>query len=149
MGPPPLPADPPRPWKNVRFILYFFPSWTISSCNLYWCQLAESFPDISEIYEDGLADSKLKNVGKKLRLEFDNVQKLNKYITPSDIANQRKKFRSSVMVRNIYTEVLNILQAVVMKKLSKKGIPKKHKKYLDDSMMTSIAGIAAAMKNSG
>ena len=53
------------------------------------------------------------------------------------------------MVRNIYTEVLNILQAVVMKKLSKKGIPKKHKKYLDDSMMTSIAGIAAAMKNSG
>ncbi len=106
-------------------------------------------PDISEVYEDGLADSKLKNVGKKLRLEFDNVQKLNKYITPSDIANQRKKFRSSVMVRNIYTEVLNILQAVVMKKLSKKGIPKKHKKYLNDSMMTSIAGIAAAMKNSG
>ena len=106
-------------------------------------------PDISEVYEDGLADSKLKNVGKKLRLEFDNVQKLNKYITPSDIANQRKKFRSSVMVRNIYTEVLNILQAVVMKKLSKKGIPKQHKKYLDDSMMTSIAGIAAAMKNSG
>ena len=36
-----------------------------------------------------------------------------------------------------------------MKKLSKKGIPKQHKKYLDDSMMTSIAGIAAAMKNSG
>ena len=74
-------------------------------------------PDISEVYEDGLADSKLKNVGKKLRLEFDNVQKLNKYITPTDIANQRKKFRSSVIVRNIYTEVLNILQAVVMKKL--------------------------------
>ena len=37
-------------------------------------------PDISEVYEDGLADSKLKNVGKKLRLEFDNVQKLNKYV---------------------------------------------------------------------
>ena len=52
-------------------------------------------------------------------------------------------------MRNIYTEVLNILQAVVMKKLSKKGIQKKHKKYLDDAMMTSIAGIAAAMKNSG
>ena len=29
------------------------------------------------------------------------------------------------------------------------SIRKKHKKYLDDSMMTSIAGIAAAMKNSG
>ena len=33
-----------------------------------------------------------------------------------------------------------------MKKLSKKGIQKKHRKYLDDAMMTSIAGIAAAMK---
>ena len=106
-------------------------------------------PEISEVYEDGLADAKLKKVGEKLRMEFDNVKKLNQFITPTEIINQRKKFRSSVIVRNIYTEVLNILQAVVMKKLSKKGIQKKHKKYLDDAMMTSIAGIAAAMKNSG
>ena len=83
------------------------------------------------------------------RQQFDSIKKLNQFITPTEIINQRKKFRSSVIVRNIYTEVLNILQAVVMKKLSKKGIQKKHKKYLDDAMMTSIAGIAAAMKNSG
>ena len=106
-------------------------------------------PEISEVYEAGLADAKLRGVGKKLRLEFDNLKKLNQSITPREIANQRKKFRSSVIVRNIYTEVLNILQAVVMKKLSKKRIQKKNKKYLDDAMMTSIAGIAAAMKNSG
>ena len=73
----------------------------------------------------------------------------NGYDSLGTVLNQRKKFRSSVIVRNIYTEVLNILQAVVMKKLSKKGIQKKHRKYLDDAMMTSIAGIAAAMKNSG
>ena len=106
-------------------------------------------PEISEVYEDGLADKKLKNVGQKLRTEFDNIKRLNNYITPTDIINQRKKFRSSVIVRNIYTEVLNVLQAVVMKKLSKKGVSQKNKKYLDDAMMTSIAGIAAAMKNSG
>ncbi len=106
-------------------------------------------PEISEVYEEGLADAKLKKVGDKLRLQFDNIKKLNQFITPTEIINQRKKFRSSVIVRNIYTEVLNILQAVVMKKLSKKGIQKKHRKYLDDAMMTSIAGIAAAMKNSG
>ena len=106
-------------------------------------------PEISEVYEDGLADAKLKKVGDKLRLQFDNIKKINQFITPTEIINQRKKFRSSVIVRNIYTEVLNILQAVVMKKLSRKSIQKKHKKYLDDAMMTSIAGIAAAMKNSG
>ena len=43
----------------------------------------------------------------------------------------------------------NILQAVIMKKLSKKKINLKQKKYLEDAMMTSIAGISAAMKNTG
>tara|TARA_A100001015_G_scaffold268647_1_gene319664 strand:+ start:230 stop:421 length:192 start_codon:yes stop_codon:yes gene_type:complete len=58
-------------------------------------------------------------------------------------------FKISNEVRNIYSEVLNILQAAVMKKLLKKNISKNHKKYLEDAMMTSIAGIAAAMKNTG
>ena len=52
-------------------------------------------------------------------------------------------------MRNIYSEVLNILRAVVMSKLSNKKIQKIQKKYLDDAMMTSIAGISAAMKNTG
>ena len=68
--------------------------------------------------------------------------------TPKEILKQRKKFRSSVFVRNIYTEVLNILQADVMQKLKNKR-KSKEKKYLDDAMMTSIAGISAAMKNTG
>jgi phosphoenolpyruvate carboxylase len=36
-----------------------------------------------------------------------------------------------------------------MKKLSKKNVNKNQKKHLEDAMMTSIAGIAAAMKNTG
>jgi phosphoenolpyruvate carboxylase len=105
-------------------------------------------PEISKVYENKLADKELKIVGEKLRLEFNTIKKLNKIITPKEILKQRKKFRSSVFVRNIYTEVLNILQADVMQKLkNKKKI--KEIKYLDDAMMTSIAGISAAMKNTG
>ena len=63
--------------------------------------------------------------------------------------NQRKKFRTTVLVRNIYSEVLNILQAVVMNKISKKKLKNQDKKYLNDAMITSIAGISAAMKNTG
>ena len=106
-------------------------------------------PEISEVYENNLADQKLKELGNKLRSEFDIIKRLNKYITPTEILNQRKKFRTTVLVRNIYSEVLNILQAVVMKKLSNKKLKIDDKKYLDDAMITSIAGISAAMKNTG
>jgi len=106
-------------------------------------------PEISEVYENNLADKKLKDVGKKLRSEFNVIKKLNKYITPLEILNQRKKFRTTVLVRNIYSEVLNILQAVVMNKISKKKLRNEDKKYLNDAMITSIAGISAAMKNTG
>ena len=106
-------------------------------------------PEISEVYESNLADKKLKEVGDKLRSEFDIIKKLNKYITPKEILRQRKEFRTTIIVRNIYSEVLNILQAVVMNKLSKKKLKSDDKKYLNDAMMTSIAGISAAMKNTG
>ena len=36
-----------------------------------------------------------------------------------------------------------------MKKLSQKKYKSKEKKYLNDALMTSIAGISAAMKNTG
>ena len=106
-------------------------------------------PEISEVYENNLADKKLRDVGDKLRSEFDVIKKLNKFITPIEIIKERRKFRSTVLVRNIYSEVLNILQAVVMNKASKKSLSFDDKKYLNDAMMTSIAGISAAMKNTG
>tara|TARA_B100001115_G_C15458921_1_gene216145 strand:+ start:386 stop:496 length:111 start_codon:yes stop_codon:yes gene_type:complete len=36
-----------------------------------------------------------------------------------------------------------------MNKLNKKRLKMDEKKYLNDAMMTSIAGISAAMKNTG
>ena len=72
------------------------------------------------------------------------------YITPKEIISARKQFRTSVIVRNIYSEVLNIIQAATMRKISqKKYYNIKEKKYLNDALMTSIAGISAAMKNTG
>ena len=105
-------------------------------------------PDISKIYEEFLADASLKRVGKKLRFQFDVIKKLNKKITPKEIAVIRKPFRSQIIVRNIYSEVLNIIQPVVIRKL-KVNKNSKNKQYLNDALLTSIAGISAAMKNTG
>ena len=106
-------------------------------------------PEISKIYEDYLADNNLKRVGKKLRFQFEALKKLNHNITPSEILKQRKAFRSPAIIRNVYSEVLNILQATVMMKLTKKNNNKINNDYLSDALMTSIAGISAAIKNTG
>jgi len=111
--------------------------------------ISKADPEISKIYEENLADNKLKSVGKNLRYQFHNIKKLNRQITPKEIIKARKEFRTSVIVRNIYSEVLNIIQAATMKKLSQKKYKSKEKKYLNDALMTSIAGISAAMKNTG
>ena len=106
-------------------------------------------PEISKIYEDNLGDEKLKRVGKKLRFQFEAIKQLSKNITPREIIKARKEFRTSVIIRNIYSEVLNIIQATVMSKLLKKRYKPNQKKQLEDALMTSIAGISAAMKNTG
>ena len=106
-------------------------------------------PEISKIYEGYLADDNLKRVGKKLRFQFEALKKLNHSITPFEILKQRKAFRSPAIIRNVYSEVLNILQATVMMKLTKKNKNKVNKNYLNDALMTSIAGISAAIKNTG
>ncbi len=110
--------------------------------------ISKADPDISKIYEEYLADKKLKRVGQKLRFQFEAIKELNKKITPKEIIKLRKEFRTSVIVRNIYSEVLNIIQPIVISKI-KKNKNKKNKKYLNDSLLTSIAGISAAMKNTG
>ena len=90
----------------------------------------------------------LKKVGKNLRFQFDVIKKLNIKITPKEILNSRKQFRTSIIVRNIYSEVLNIIQPIVINKI-KKNRNIKDKNYLNDALLTSIAGISAAMKNTG
>jgi len=110
--------------------------------------ISKADPEISKIYEELLADRSLKRVGKKLRFQFNVIKELNKKITPKEIINSRKQFRTSVIVRNIYSEVLNIIQPIVIKKLkSNKNF--ENKKFLNDALLTSIAGISAAMKNTG
>ncbi len=105
-------------------------------------------PEISKIYEEYLANESLKRVGKRLRFQFEVIKDLNKKITPKEIINSRKPFRTSVIIRSIYSEVLNIIQPIVIKKL-KNNKDLKNKKYLNDALLTSIAGISAAMKNTG
>ena len=62
---------------------------------------------------------------------------------------QRKEFRKSILIRDTYAEILNLLQANIMLRLSKKNLDKKQREILMDAMIVTISGISAAMKNTG
>ena len=137
--------------KDFRKILYDMErNWPFfnSMLDILDMVISKVDTDISKIYEEYLADEKLKRVGKRLRFQFEVIKKLNKEITPKEIMKARKQFRTSVVVRNIYAEVLNIIQPIVIKKI-KTNKNNSNKKYLNDALLTSIAGISAAMKNTG
>ena len=106
-------------------------------------------PEISIIYENNLADMALKRIGKRLRFQFNALVNLHNKITPKEVVKERKEFRKALFIRNNYTEMLNLLQANIMNKINNKKYNKLEKKFLDDALMTSIAGISAAMKNTG
>ncbi len=104
---------------------------------------------VIEFYEECLADQELKKVGHNLRKKLLSLIDLNKKLIPIHILNQRKEFRRSIMLRNTYAEILNLLQANIMRKLNKKNLNKRQKEILMDAMFVTITGISSAMKNTG
>ena len=121
----------------------------VSTMDILDMVISKVDPEISVIYENNLADAPLRRIGKKLRYQFDALVKLHNKITPREVVKERKQFRKALFIRSNYTEMLNILQANIMNKLTNKKYKKLDKKFLDDALMTSIAGISAAMKNTG
>ena len=121
----------------------------VSTMDILDMVISKVDPEISVIYENNLADESLKRIGKKLRFQFEALVKLHNKITPKEVVKERKEFRKALFIRNNYTEMLNILQANVMNKLTNKKYKNLDIKFLEDALMTSIAGISAAMKNTG
>jgi len=121
----------------------------VSTMDILDMVISKVDPEISIIYENNLADDALKRIGKKLRFQFDALVKLHNKITPKEVIKERKEFRKALFIRNNYTEMLNILQANIMNKINNKKYKKQDKKFLNDALMTSIAGISTAMKNTG
>lgn len=112
--------------------------------------LVKSDIDIATYYDSRLATSKLKPLGQYLRDELQLTINMNKRITRGlPITEGRKKFYASIHVRDTYADPLNLIQAEVMARLRAKGSKKIDRKTLSEALMVTIAGISAAMKNTG
>ena len=137
--------------KNINILKEMLKDWPYfyAMMDMLDMVLAKTDQRIIKFYEECLGDNNLKNTGEELRKQLSTLIYLNRKIIPNYILEQRKEYRDSIRKRNTYAEVLNILQADIMKKLYKKKLKIKDKKFLTDAMLVTIAGIAAAMKNVG
>jgi len=104
---------------------------------------------VIQFYEECLGDKELQNIGNKLRRQLLSLININKTLIPKYILEQRKSYRESIRIRNTYAETLNLLQADIMRKLKVTNLRNADRKLLMDAMMVTIAGISAAMKNTG
>ena len=137
--------------KNTKILKEMLKKWPYfyAMMDMLDMVLAKTDQRIIKFYEECLGNNNLKITGEELRKQLSTLIYLNRKIIPTYILEQRKEYRDSIRKRNTYAEVLNILQADVMKKLYKKKLKVKDKKLLIDAMLVTIAGIAAAMKNVG
>ena len=137
--------------KNKKFLEDMLNNWPFfySMMDMLDMVLTKTDQRVIQFYEECLADQSLKDTGKKLRQQLSSLIYLNKKLIPKYILNQRKKYRESIKVRNTYAETLNLLQADVMRKLNNTKLKGGDRKILNDALLITIAGISAAMKNTG
>ena len=137
--------------KNKKVLNNMFRNWPFfyEMMDMLDMVLTKTDQRVIKFYEECLADEDLKRVGFELRKKLTDLIELNKKIIPREILNQRKAFRKSIKLRNTYAEILNLLQAEIMKRLNRNKILKKDKKILMDAMIVTISGISASMKNTG
>ncbi len=98
-------------------------------------------------YDACLAQPKLRQLGRALRGRLHTMDEVTQQILQSNtrLKREREALRASTAVRNPYADPLNIIQAEILCRLhlGQSDV------MLDEALMLTIAGISAAMKNTG
>lgn len=109
--------------------------------------LAKAEPEIMLHYESTLADPELHSLGDELREEFQRVVASTKQLTGHrELLEDNSVAARSLGIRTPYTFPLNLLQAELMLRSRTCDCPDA---ALNQALMSSIAGIAAGMRNTG
>jgi phosphoenolpyruvate carboxylase len=110
--------------------------------------LAKADLRVAAYYDECLASDEVKKLGQTLREKLAHTQSVAGHIVQDlPVKEARKILRASVLVRNIYADPLNLLQGEVLRRIKTGKDPRPA--VLNDALMVTIAGISAAMKNTG
>jgi phosphoenolpyruvate carboxylase len=112
--------------------------------------LAKSEPAIAKHYDDVLVkDDKAKELGAEVRsLHLDTEKAILDLTGHSALGENNKILMRALQVRNPYVDCLNVLQAETLKRI-RQVEEGKEEKILKDALMTTIAGVANGMGNTG
>ncbi len=110
--------------------------------------LAKADLRVAEYYDECLAEDGVKELGALLRDKLrKTIDVADHIVTGLPIKEERQILRASVFVRNPYADPLNLLQGEVLRRIKRED--HHNMETLEDALMVTIAGIAAAMKNTG
>ncbi len=104
--------------------------------------------DIAAYYDACLASPETKTFGADLRRRLKQTEEIVRVIAANQTFQEpQQNLYKSLKVRNTYADPLNFLQAEVMRRLRQGRVH--NKAALEDALVLCVAGIAAAMKNTG
>ena len=110
--------------------------------------LAKADLRVAKYYDDCLASEDVKELGQELRAKLRTTLEVAEHIVKDlPVAEERQVLRASIFVRNPYANPLNLLQGEVLRRIKNKDYT--DLAVLEDTLMVTIAGISAAMKNTG
>ena len=101
---------------------------------------------ISEIYVNELLTEDMKYIFEDISEEANKVRESVKQITRNrELLDSNEILKTTLKIRNTYLDPLSLIQILLMKKLVKKEITEEEK----TSLLLSINGLAAGLRNTG
>lgn len=110
--------------------------------------LTKTDASVSAYYDELLASQEVVALGEEIRQKLVQTKEIaNEIVAGLSIDKEREQLRASVHFRNPYADTLNYLQGEIMHRMTISN--QESNAVLEDAIMVTIAGISAAMKNTG
>lgn len=108
---------------------------------------AKADPRMSQYYDERLVEPDLLYMGKKLREQLESdINTILRISQDEYLMESLPEVAENIMMRNIYTNPLNLLQVELLYRTRKDD---EHSSELELALMITISGIAAGMRNTG
>ncbi|MDZ7785322.1 MAG: phosphoenolpyruvate carboxylase [Halioglobus sp.] len=106
---------------------------------------AKADSGLSAYYDQKLVADEYRDIGERLRRQLaSDIGVVLELLDEETLLQDQSWSRESIMLRNIYTDPLNVLQAELLERTRKT-----QDDLIDRAIMVTIAGIAAGMRNTG